>query len=52
MACGDSLGRVIGAMFFQRHGRKLADYFKHWGHYGVAVSGGIDIMVLTATLGF
>ena len=34
------------------HGRKLADYFQPWGQYGVAVSGGVEIMALTAILGF
>ena len=52
MACGDVLRRVIGAVFFRRYGRKLAGYFQPWGQYGVAVSGGVDIMALTATLGF
>ena len=51
MACGDILRRV-GAVFRHRYGRKLADYFQPWGQYGVAVSGGVEIMVLTATLGF
>ena len=31
-------------------GGKLADYFQPWGQYGV--SGGVDIMALTAILGF
>ena len=31
---------------------KLADYFQPWGQYGVAVSGGEEIVALTATLGF
>ena len=52
MACGDALRRVIDAVFCRRCGRKLADYFQPWGQYGVAVSGGVDIMALTATLGF
>ena len=52
MACGDVLRRVIGAVFCRRYGRKLADYFQPWGQYGVAVSGGVEIMALTATLGF
>ena len=30
----------------------MADYFQPWGQYGVAVSGGVEIMALTATLGF
>ena len=51
-ACGDVLRRVIGAVFCSRYGRKLADYFQPWGQYGVAVSGGVDIMAITATLGF
>ena len=52
VACGDVLRRVIGAVFCRRYGRKLADYFQPWGHYGVAVSGGVEIMAFTATLGF
>ena len=51
MACGDVLRRVIGADFCRRYGRKLADYFQPWGQYSVAVSGGVEIMALTATLG-
>ena len=27
-------------------------YFQPWGQYGVAVSGGVEIMAFTATLGF
>ena len=52
VASGDVLRRVIDAVFCRRYGRKLADYFQPWGQYGVAVSGGVDIMALTATLGF
>ena len=52
VACGDVLPRVIGAVFCRRYGRKLADYFQPWGQYGVAVSGEVEIMALTATLGF
>ena len=52
VARGDVLRRVIGAVFCRRYGRKLADYFQPWGQYSVAVSGGVEIMVLTATLGF
>ena len=52
VACGDILRRVISAVFCRRYGRKLADYFQPWGQYGVAVSGGVEIMALTATLGF
>ena len=52
MACGGVLWRVIGGVFYRRCGRKLADYFQPWGQYGVAVSGGLEIMALTATLGF
>ena len=52
VACGDVLRRVIGAVFCRRYGRKLADYFQPWGQYGVAVSGGVEIMALTAALGF
>ena len=51
VACGDVLRRVIGVGFCRRYGRKLAD-FQPWGQYGVAVSGGVKIMRLTATLGF
>ena len=28
------------------------DYFQPWGQYGVAVSGGVKTMALTATLSF
>ena len=52
VACGDVLWRVIGAVFCRRYGRKLVGYFQPWGQYGVAVSGGVEIMALTATLGF
>ena len=52
VACGDVLRRVIGAVFCHRDGRKLADYFQPWGHYGVAGSGRVKIMALTATLDF
>ncbi|CAN0003281.1 unnamed protein product [Ascophyllum nodosum] len=52
VACGDVLRRVIGAVFCSRYGRKLADYFQSWGPCGVAISGGVEIMGLTATLGF
>ena len=52
VACGDVLRRVIGAVFCRRYGRKLADYFQPWGQYGVAVSGGVEIMAFTATLDF
>ena len=52
MECGDVLRRVIGAVFCRRYGRKLADYFQPWGQYGVAVSGRVEIIALTATLGF
>ena len=52
VACGDVLRRVIDVVFCRRYGRKLADYFQSWGQYGVAVSGGVEIMALTATLGF
>ena len=52
VACGDVLRRVIGAVFCRRYGRKLADYFQPWGQYGVAVSGGVELMAFTATLGF
>ena len=49
MACGDVLWRVTGTVFCRRYGRKLADYFQPWS--GVAVSGRVEIMALTATLG-
>ena len=52
MACGDVLRKVIDAVFCRRYSRKLADYFQPWGQYGVAVSGGVEIMALTVTLGF
>ena len=52
VACGNVLPRVIGAVFCRRYGRKLADYFQPWSQYGVAVSGGVEIMAFTATLGF
>ena len=52
VACGDVLRRVIGAVFYHRYGRKLADYFQPWGQYDVAVPGGVEIMAFTATLGF
>ena len=52
VACRDVLRRVIGAIFCRRYGRKLTDYFQPWGQYGVAVSGGVEIMAFTATLGF
>ena len=52
MACGDVLRRVIGAVFFRRYDRKLADYFQPWGQYGVTVSGGVEIMTLTAAPSF
>ena len=52
VACGNVLRRVIGAVFCRRYGRKLADYFQPWGQYGVVIPGGVEIMALTATLGF
>ena len=52
VVCGNVLRRVIGVGFCRRYGRKLADYFQPWGQYGVAVSSGVEIMALTATLGF
>ena len=52
MACGDILRIVIGAVICRRYGRKLSDYFQPWGQYGVAVLGGVEIMALTATVGF
>ena len=51
VACGGVLRIVIGAVFCRQCGRKLADYFQPWGQYGVEVSGGMEIMELTATLG-
>ena len=51
VACGDVLRRVVDAVFCRRYGRKLANYFQPWGHYGVAVSG-VEIMALTTTLSF
>ena len=50
VACDDVLWSVIGLVYCRRYGRKLADYFQPWGQYGVAVSGGVDIMTLTVTL--
>ena len=50
MVCGDGLWRVVGATFYRRDGRKLADYFQPWGQYGVAVSGELEIMALTAAM--
>ena len=52
MACGDVLWRVIGTEFCRRYGRKLVDFFQPWGQYGAAVSGGVEILALIATLGF
>ena len=52
MACGDVLRRVIGAVFCRRYDMKRTYHFQPWGQYGVAVSGGVDIMALTSTLGF
>ena len=52
VACGDVLRRVIGAVFCRRYGRKLADYLQPWGQYGVVEPDGVEIMVLTSTLGF
>ena len=52
VACGDVLRRVIGAVFCRSYSRDLADYFQPWGQFGVAVSGGVEIMALTATMGF
>ena len=52
VACVDVLRRVIGAVFCRRYGRKLADYFQPGRQYGVAVSGGVEIMASIATLGF
>ena len=34
------------------HTHTLAEYFQPWGWYGVVVSSGVEIMELTATLGF
>ena len=52
VACGDVLPRVIGDVFCRRYGRKLADNFQPWVQYGVAVSGGVEIMAFTTTLCF
>ena len=52
VACGDVLRSVIGTVSCRRYGRELADYFQPWGQCGVAVSGGVEIMALTATMGF
>ena len=52
VACGDVLRRVIGAVFCRRYGKNLAEYFRPWGQYGVAVSGGVETRALIATLGF
>ena len=52
VARGDVLWRIIGAVFYRRYGRKLTDYFQPCGQYGVEVLGGVEIMALTATLGF
>ena len=30
----------------------MLDYFQPWGQYGVAVSGGVEIIVLTVPLAF
>ena len=51
VTCVDVLRRVTGAVFWRRYGGKLAD-FQPWGQYGVAVSGGVEIMAVTVTLGF
>ena len=50
VVCGDVLRKIVGAVFCHRNGRKMADCFHLWVQYGVAVSGGVDIMVLIATL--
>ena len=52
VACGDVLRRAIGAVFCHRYGTKLSGYFQPWGQHDVAVSGEVEIMALTATLGF
>ena len=52
MACGDVVRRVIGAVFCRRYERKLRDYFQPWGQYGVAVSGGVELMAFTARRSF
>ena len=52
VACSDVLRRVIDAVFCPRYGRKLADYIQPWDQCGVAVSGRVEIMALTAILGF
>lgn len=45
------LQRVAGAIFNPKYGRKCPDYFYLRGQYDIAVSGGVEIVVLTATLG-
>lgn len=50
--CGDFFRSSIGAIFCRRYSKKIADYFQPWGQYGVAVSGGVDMMALIGTLGF
>ena len=52
MACDDVLRRVIGPVFCRRYDRKLADYFQSRGKYSAAVSGGVELMAFTASLGF
>ena len=52
VACGGVLWRANGAVVCRGYGRKLADYFQPWSQYGVAVSGGVEIMALTVTLAF
>ena len=39
-------------VLYRRCGRNLADYLKPWGQYGLARSGKVEIIALTATLGF
>ena len=51
VACGDVLRWVIDTVFCRRYGRKLANYSKPWGQYGVAGSDGAEIMILTFTPG-
>ena len=50
--CSDVLRRVIGAVFCRKYVSNFADYFQPWDECVIAVSGGVEIMALTATLGF
>ena len=50
--CGDGLRGVVCAVLCGQYYRKLEHYFQHHSQYGSAVSCGIEIMVLTPSLGF